>query len=67
MRSTVALKAEEKGNIAIDADMLITFKLISTSFSQQVKARIAVIISSKFRVIEDITWSRGDTNFIFEC
>ena len=40
MRSTVALEAKEKGNIGIEDDMLIT----SNSLSQQVKARIAVVI-----------------------
>lgn len=51
MGSTVALEAKEKGDITIgiDAEMLIISEFASI-FSQQVKALIAMVISSAFRV-----------------
>ena len=48
MRSTVALEAKEKGIIGIEADMLIFSDFTSTSLSQQVKARFAVVINFLF-------------------
>lgn len=38
----------ESSKIGIEADMLIISKFPSTSFSEQVKERIAVFISSTF-------------------